>query len=165
MKLLVKPAIVLGIAGALALGSMTASQARVRPWVAGAAGFAAGAAIGAAAANSGYYGDGYYDGGYYNNAYYNSGYYGDSYAAAPGFGPTDPAFADTSDPNSVHGYGYNSYAYSPGYGYGSPGYGYGGGYGYDASTQSAPAHRDPGYGYNSNTIAPWQDRKLQGKDY
>ncbi len=60
MKFLVKPAIVLGIAGALALGSMTASQARVRPWVAGAAGFAAGAAIGAAAqANSGYYyGDG-----------------------------------------------------------------------------------------------------------
>ena len=60
MKSIVKPAIVLGIAGALALGSMTPSQARVRPWVAAGIGLAAGAAIGAAAANAnGYYGYGY----------------------------------------------------------------------------------------------------------
>jgi len=100
MKFLVKPAIVLGIAGALALGSMTASQARVRPWVAGAAGFAAGAAIGAAAANSGYYyGDGYYD----------------SYAADPGYYTYDrPARAYTGDPAYAgyrYGYGYNGNSY------------------------------------------------------
>ena len=95
-EVLAKPAIVLGIAGALALGSMTASQARVRPWVAGAAGFAAGAAIGAAAANSGYYyGDGYYD----------------SYAADPGYYTYDrPARAYTGDRAYAgyrYGYGYN----------------------------------------------------------
>jgi hypothetical protein len=134
MKAFVKPAIVLGLAGAMALGSMTASQARSghhRAWVAGAAGFAAGAAIGAAAANSNYY---------YGSRY---GYYG------------GPAYAYTGDPAYA---GYDAYAYAPGY---RGGYGYG----YDASTQSAPAHYDPGYGYNSNTLAPWQDRKLQGSDY
>lgn len=100
MKLLVKPAIVLGIAGALALGSVTTSQARVRPWVAGAAGFAAGAAIGAAAANA-------YDGYYYHNGY---GYYDDSYAYAY----DRPATAYTGDPAYA---GYGAYGYSPGYGY------------------------------------------------
>lgn len=147
MKNLVRPALVLGIAGVLALGSITASQARVRPyvwggsgfrpWVAGAAGFTAGAAIGAAAANAAAYG------------------------ADASYGSYDPAYADTSDPNSVHSFGYNSYAYAPGYRTDRGGYGYG----YDASTQSVPRHYDPGYGYNSNTLAPWQDRKLQGSDY
>jgi hypothetical protein len=81
MKAFVKPAIILGMAGAMALGSMTASEARVRPWVAGAAGFAAGAAIGAAAANSAY-GPRYYTPGY--AAYgYAPGY--DSYAYEPGY--------------------------------------------------------------------------------
>ena len=37
MKAFVKPALVLGMAGALALGSMTASEARSGRWVAGAA--------------------------------------------------------------------------------------------------------------------------------
>lgn len=32
-------------------------------------------------------------------------------------------------------------------------------------TRSVPRHYDPGYGYNSNTLAPWQDRKYQGIDY
>ena len=49
MRLLGKSAIVLGVACAMALGSMTAWDARnCGAWVAGVAGFAAGAAIGAA---------------------------------------------------------------------------------------------------------------------
>ncbi|MBN8935270.1 MAG: hypothetical protein J0I13_02950 [Rhizobiales bacterium] len=93
MKAFVKPAIVLGMAGAMALGSMTASQARVRPWAAGAAGFAAGAVIGAAAANSAYYGPRYYTPGYA------------AYGYAPGY--------------DSYGYqpGYNSYSYGPSYEY------------------------------------------------
>lgn len=118
MKLFGKSALVMGVAGVLALASMSASQARVRPWVAGAAGFAAGAAVGAAAnANAAYYGSGYYD---------------------------EPAYAYTGDP---------AYAYSYGYapGYAAPSYGY---YPYDSS-----------YGYNTNTTSPWQERKLEGRDY
>ncbi|MEA3025980.1 MAG: hypothetical protein QOF91_1265 [Alphaproteobacteria bacterium] len=83
MRLIGKTAIVLGMAGAMALGSMTASQARWRAGPAAAAGFVAGAAIGAAAANASagyYYGSGYgYDSYAYEPAY--SGY--DSY----GYGP------------------------------------------------------------------------------
>src|SRR5262245_14302387 len=58
MRTMIKPAVVLGLAGVLALGSMTTSEARgARPWVAAGIGLAAGAAIaGAAAASSGYYG-------------------------------------------------------------------------------------------------------------
>jgi hypothetical protein len=97
MKAFVKPAIVLGIAGAMALGSMTASEARVRPWAAGAAGFAAGAVIGAAAANSAYYGPRSYSPGYATYGYA-PGY--DSYAYEPG---------------------YNSYSSGPSYEYGYSG--------------------------------------------
>ena len=43
MNNLLKSALVLGAVGALALGSMTASEARSGRWVAGAAGFAVGA--------------------------------------------------------------------------------------------------------------------------
>jgi hypothetical protein len=78
MKLLGKTALVLGLAGAMALGSMTASEARggrhAAAIGAGVAGFAAGAAIGSAA-NGGYYGNPGYA--------YDSGY--DSYAYAPGY--------------------------------------------------------------------------------
>jgi len=87
MRLLGKTAMVLGVAGAMALGSMTASEARggrnAAAIAGGVVGFAAGAAIGSAAAHGGYYGGGY-------------GY--DSYAYAPA-----PA------------YGYDSYAYEPTY--------------------------------------------------
>jgi hypothetical protein len=77
MRLLGKTASVLGVAGALALSSMTASDARGRgaAVAAGAAGFVAGAAIGSAAAASTYPG-------YYGPAY---GY--DSYAYAPEYVP------------------------------------------------------------------------------
>ncbi len=106
MRLLGKSAIVLGIAGAMALGSMTASEARSRAWVAGAAGFVAGAAIGAAAANAnaGYYQPGYGSYGYHQPGYNSYGYY------------DRPATAYTGDPAYAPGYGYypsdSSYGYN-----------------------------------------------------
>src|SRR3954454_10552582 len=93
MRLLVKTAIVLGTAGAMALGSMTASEARNGRIAAGVGGFVAGAAIGAAAANAnaGYYGSGYgYDSYAYEPAY--SGY--DSYAYEPAY--VAPAYTPPS---------------------------------------------------------------------
>jgi hypothetical protein len=118
MNILAKSALVLGAVGTVAIGSMTASEARSGRWVAGAAGFAVGAAVGAAAANA---------------AAYNSGYYYGS-----------PAYAYSP--------GYESYAYAPGY---APGYTYAPAYGY----------YDSSYGYNTNTLSPWQDRKMRGTDY
>lgn len=159
MNRIAKSALVLSAVGALALGSVTASEARSGRWVAGAAGFAVGAAVGAAAANSAY-GGGYYYGpdyaygpGYYNAGpgYYSAGYYEpayDSYAYAPGY-------------NSYsYDRGYDAYAYAPGY---APRRAYRGAR--HIETQSAPRHYDPGAGYNSNTLAPWQDWKYQGHDY
>jgi hypothetical protein len=145
MNTFAKSALVVGAVGALALGSMTSSEARSGRWVAGAAGFAVGAAVGAAAANGAYYDGGYYGGPGYA---YDSGY--DAYAYAPGYAYT----------------GYDSYAYAPGY----AAYGYAPGYrrhyrGGHVETRSVPRHYDPGAGYNSNTIAPWQDWKYQGNDY
>ena len=101
MRLIGKTAIVLGIAGATALGAITTSQARAR-WVGPAVGFAAGAAVGAAVASNSYY--------------YGSGYYGPGYAAyayEPGYVYNDgPGYAYTGDPAYNYGYGYNSYNYN-----------------------------------------------------
>jgi hypothetical protein len=143
MRLLGKTAIVLGMVGAMAIGSMTASEARNgrnAAIAAGAGGFVAGAAIGAAAANA--------NAGYY----YGSGYGYDSYAYAPGYDSYayQPAYS-----------GYDSYAYEPAYAapapvYRSPSY-YGpvtGGYG-SYSYNS---------GYDTNYIGPWRERKLMGLD-
>jgi hypothetical protein len=174
MKTFAKSALVFGAVGALALGSMTASEARSGRWVAGAAGFAVGAAVGAAAANAAYYNSGYYDAGYA----YAPGY--DAYAYSPAYGEPavtyaepafvqpvqyrDPAFAYTGDPAyrgyRAYGYapGYNAYGYAPGYRAYRRGY-------YNIETRSVPRHYDPGAGYNSNTLAPWQDWKMQGLDY
>jgi hypothetical protein len=131
MNTFAKSALVLGTVSVLALGSMTASEARSGRWVAGAAVVGAGIALGAAAANA---------------HAYNNGYYGDGYAYAPG---------------------YNDYAYEPAYTY-EPAYSYAPAYGYyggpDLSTQSAPRHHDARGAYNSNTLAPWQDRRMQGID-
>ena len=69
----------------------------------------------------------------------------------------DPAYAYTGDP--AYRSGYNSYAYAPRARY------HRGFRGYHVETQSAPRHYDPGEGYNSNTISPWQDWKYQGHDY
>ena len=104
MRLLGKTAIVLGMAGAVALGSMTASEARggrnAAAIAGGVVGFAAGAAIGSAAASGGYYGSGYgYDSYAYEPAY--SGY---SYGYSDG-----PAMAYTGDP--AYRSGYRSYGY------------------------------------------------------
>ena len=85
MRLLGNTAMVLGLAGAMAIGSMKASEARGGRNAALAGGFIAGAAISAAAANA--------NAGYYSGAY---GY--DSYAYAPGYSSS-----------------YDSYAYEPAY--------------------------------------------------
>ena len=172
MRLFGKTAIAIGMTSALALGTVTASQAHVRPWVAGAAGFAVGAAVGSAAANASYYGPNYYYGGYYGPDYAYGAYayepayaYQSTYAYEPAYysyqanygyrnrwSPYNPTYANTGDPNYGVAVGYDSYAYAPGYrAYGSAG--------------TVPAHYDPGYGYNSNTLSPWQERRLEGTDY
>ena len=131
MRLLGKTAMVLGVAGAMALGSMTTSEARsgrnAAAIAGGVIGFAAGAAIGSAAANAGYYG----------------GYGYDSYAYAPAYSA------------------YDSYAYAPTYveqTYVAP---------------VAPAYTPPSYygpvttygGFNTNYTGPWQERRLQGREW
>ena len=74
----ISAAIVLG--GALAMAAVTPGSARSwhrgAGWAAVGAGVAAGAIIGAAAANNGYY---------YGNPYYGGPYYGDAYAYEPGY--------------------------------------------------------------------------------
>ncbi|MCX7314305.1 MAG: hypothetical protein WCG92_10470 [Hyphomicrobiales bacterium] len=115
MNILGKSAIVLGLAGAMALGSMSASEARNgrnAAVAAGVGGFVAGAAIGAAAAN---------------NSYYSGG-------------------------------GYDSYSYEPAYS--EPAYVPGSYYG--PVVTSEPRY----YGaYDSNYTGPWQERRLQGRDW
>jgi len=174
-----KSALVLGAIGTIAIGSITPSEARSGRWAAGAAGFVVGAAVGAAAANAAAYNSGYYYGGYGGPAYaYDPGYaYSPAYVAPapvvtysePAYvRPVqyrDPAFAYTADPN-YRSYsqapGYDAYAYAPGYN----AYGYARGRGdYYSRTRSAPRHYDPGAGYNSNTVAPFQDWRMQGNDY
>jgi len=96
MRLLGKTAIVLGMAGAMALGSMTASEARWRAGPAAAAGFVAGAAIGAAAANA-------------NAGYYYGGYGYDSYAYEPAYVAPAPVYTPPSYYGPVGGYEYSGY--------------------------------------------------------
>ncbi len=100
MRLLGKTAIVLGMAGAMALGSLTASEARGGRNAAIAGGLVAGAAIGAAAANvnAGYYGYGGYD----------------SYAYEPAYAAPAPVYTSPSYYGPVTG-GYESYNYNSGY--------------------------------------------------
>jgi hypothetical protein len=109
MRLLGKTAIVLGMAGAMALGSMTASQARWRAGPAAAAGFVAGAAIGAAAANAnaGYY---YGSGGYgYDSYAYEPAYSGYGYAYEPAYVAPAPVYTPPSYYGPVGGYEYSGY--------------------------------------------------------
>ncbi len=79
MKRFVKPLAIAGVAGAMALGAMTSSEARPRGWAAAGVGFAAGALVGAAAANAA---NSHYHGSYYHGGYYHDGGY--AYAPAPG---------------------------------------------------------------------------------
>jgi hypothetical protein len=87
----------------LAAVAMTAtpSEARCRGCGAAAAGFVAGAAVGAIATNS------------YNNRYYGYGY---------GY---SPGYAYYGGPRYYRG-GYGAYAYAPAYGYSGGSYGYAG---------------------------------------
>ena len=111
MRLLGKTLIVLGMTGAMAIGSMTASEARWRAGPAAAAGFVAGAAIGAAAANANagyYYGSGYgygYDSYAYEPAYVAPAY--DSYAYEPAY--VAPVYTPPSYYGPVRTYGYSGY--------------------------------------------------------
>jgi hypothetical protein len=153
MNRFAKSALMLGAVGAIALGSVTASEARGGHWVAGAAGLAVGAAVGTAA-----------DAAYYSE--YNDGpVYAQPVQYAPGS-------AYTGDPAYRYGYrgngyapGYGAYAYAPGYGAYAYAPGYRRYYRGHVETRSTPHHFDPGAGYNSNTVAPWQDWKYQGHDY
>jgi hypothetical protein len=103
MNVIMKPAIVLGLAGALALGTMTSSEARNRAWIGAGAGFVAGAIVGGAVANA-------------NRGYY---YSDPAYAYEPYYAPAPvyaaPVYADPvySDPG---------YAYAPGPVYVGPRY-------------------------------------------
>lgn len=91
MNMFVKPALALGLAGAMALAVAAPSEARngrtAAAIGAGVAGFAVGAAIGSAAASNRYY------------------YYGEPYAYYPAY-PAGYAYAPA--------YAYESYAYDPG---------------------------------------------------
>lgn len=78
MNRVTKTATAVALAGALAVSAATPSFARGGRVAAGVVGFAAGAMIGAAAANAGR--------GYYNGGYYGGGYaYDPGYAYAPGY--------------------------------------------------------------------------------
>jgi hypothetical protein len=135
MRLFGKTLIVLGMTGAMAIGSMTASEARNgrnSAIAAGAGGFVAGAAIGAAAANAnaGYYSGGGYGYGYDNYAY-QPAYGYDSYAYEPAYVAPAPVYRSPSYYGPVTG-GYNSYSYNS--------------------------------GYDTNYVGPWRERKLMGLD-
>jgi hypothetical protein len=77
MNVILKSAAAAALVGALALASATPGEARSgRYWGAAGAGFAAGALVGAAAANSNAYGSGYYAPGYAYAPAYSSPAYG-----------------------------------------------------------------------------------------
>lgn len=79
MKTIMKYAVAAALTGALALAAVTPSEARGGRNAAAAIGFGAGALLGAAIANSGYYGGP----GYYGPGYYGSGPYAGPYAYEP----------------------------------------------------------------------------------
>ena len=113
MKTLSKYAVAAALTGALALAAATPSQARHGRNAAAGIGFVAGALIGSAIVNNGYYGEpGYYDAGPYG---YGAGPYG--YGAGP----------------------YGSYAYEPGPDYYAPAPRYYGGSPYHRGTGSCGA--------------------------
>lgn len=112
-----KTAAAVTLAGAMVLAAAAPSEARGGRWAAAGIGFAAGALIGAAAANaaaSSYYAPGYYGGGY---GY--GGYYGGPYAYEPAPVYAAPVYAAPVYADPV---------------YVGPGY-YGGGYGYSTTNR------------------------------
>jgi hypothetical protein len=110
-----KPLAVLGMVSAVAIAAATPSEARCgrnAAIAAGVAGFAVGAAAGAAVASGPYYGSyGYYGG----PAYYDGGY---AYSSGPAYGYDSYAYAPraryySGDPSSY--YAPNYYAYPRSY--------------------------------------------------
>lgn len=89
MMRITKYAVAAALTGALAIAAATPSQARHGRNAAAGIGFAAGALVGAAAANS-YYGPGYYGPAYYGPGpvYYDEGPY--AYDAAPVYAAPAP---------------------------------------------------------------------------
>ena len=90
MNMIMKSGAVLGLAGALAIGAMTPSEARGGRWAAAGVGFAAGALVGAAVASAPYNRGYYYDGGYGYSpgpAYYDAPAYSYGYADSYGYEP------------------------------------------------------------------------------
>ena len=112
MKTIMKYAAAIAVTSAFALAAATPSEARNHggAWAAAGAGFAAGAIVGAAAANS--YGPGYYGPGYYGPAYYGPAYYGPgpyAYEAAPVYVAPAPAYVGGRcwhSTDSDRGFGY-----------------------------------------------------------
>ncbi|HEY1152354.1 MAG TPA: hypothetical protein VGE73_00785 [Pseudolabrys sp.] len=94
------------VVGAVAVAAASPSEARNGRWAAAGVGFAAGAVVGAAAANAAN-----------SNYYYGSGYYGQSYG--PSYGYAEPSYGYV-EPS----YGYDAYAYEPGPTYVAPTYRY-----------------------------------------
>jgi hypothetical protein len=142
MNAITKTAAVGGLVGALALASMTASEARVRPWAAAGIGFAAGALIGAAAANA------------HSRAQYGY-YYGPHYAYDPYYAPAPvyaaPVYATPVYAAPVYAApAYEAYAYSPGY---------------VAAPNDAWRYSPAYHGYDTNYIGPARERQLSGSDY
>ena len=127
-----KPALALGLAGALAIAAVTPSLARdgrnAAAIGAGVAGFAVGAAVGSAAANSNRY------------------YYGEPYAYGGGYA-YEPAYT------YAPAYSYDSYAYSPGptY-YVNPGV-------TQYNPRDPSSYYAPGGSYGPHSYTGWQNRE------
>ena len=126
MNIFAKSALVLGAIGTVAIGSMTASEARSGRWVAGAAGF----------------------------------------AVAPRLALRRRTLPPTTAATTTAVRGLCVRHDSPGY---APAYAY-----TRRGIRTATLRRRPtataittprATGYNSNTLSPWQDRKMRGTDY
>jgi hypothetical protein len=98
MKPILRTSVALALASVLAASAASPTFARDwRPWAAAGAGFAAGAVVGSAVANS-YYGPRYYGSGYA----YEPGYAYDSYAYEPGYVvETEPTYVVETEPTYV----------------------------------------------------------------
>ena len=96
MKPILRTSVALALAGVLAASVASPTFARDwRPWAAAGAGFAAGAVVGSAVANS-YYGPRYYGPGYA----YEPSYAYDSYAYEPGYAYRQPTY--TYEPSATY---------------------------------------------------------------
>ena len=114
MNTLVKTSMAVALAGALSLAAISPSAARSgRGWAAAGAGFAAGAIIGAAAANAnGYYGPSYYA---------PAPVYTEGYVSEPDYYEPAPTYYRPAYRGGVYSPNYNPYVCSTDEGYGRRG--------------------------------------------